>query len=148
MSTLQVLQDELEKNNKEFIKKISNNSSIKKRDSCNLIIGVELYSNGYKVKYKYDKKMQEKYFSFNNIENIKNFNKIKQGTFPLSLIPLTISSSLTDYKLCLIFEDYSKEDYFFVDENLETTNITIQLITGKTLSHKLHFYSWISKNNN
>lgn len=135
----------MEENLNEFLNKIKNEENYEK-NSNDLIIILKLYKNGFIISLN----SNEKFFSFENTKNIFYFNQIsKEKIFPTDLISfnknLYNSKTLNiETKLIIKIEDYSKEKYFFIDPDYETTKINIKLLNGKNLTLEFNLFHTIN----
>ena len=120
--------------NEDFILKLRNKENFEEKEKANLKIIIKLYKNCFLVKTENN---FEKHFSFKSKKNIEIFERIKQGMFPLKIIKESKIKIPENCNLCLILEDYIEENYFYLDNNFETTEIVIKLNDGKTLKKNL-----------
>jgi len=134
----------------EFLKKIVNEEKKEEEEegnSSNLKLILKLYKNGFIISYLNE---SEQFFSFENNKNKIFFTQIsKEKKFPTEL--LTFNKNLYNSKflnkeiqIILNIEDYSDENYFFVDPDYEKTKLNIKLLNGKILSLEYNLYHTIN----
>jgi len=118
-------------NNDKFLYKLKEKGNDEeKKNNADLKITIQLYKNYFILKTENN---YENYFSFNSKKNIEIFERIKKGFFPLKLIKESKIKKKEYNNLYIIIEDYSKENFFYLDPNFETTEIIIKLINGKNI---------------
>ena len=129
-------------NNDYYILKLKqNNNKEEKKDKADERITIKLYNNCFIVKTENN---FEKHFSFKSNKNLKLFERIKQGIFPLKLIKDSKIKLKDDCNLCIIIEDYIKQNYFYLDPNYETTEIIIKLVNGQSIKKILNPFHTIN----
>ena len=133
--------------NSEFISEIVNKGSrVADKEKADLIVTIQLYKNGFIVIFPPMNEKSEKpnFYSFSNETNINLFKQIKQNIFPEEL--LTKDRDYSQIKnLCVQIEDYSRENYFSIDNTSKITNIVIKLQNGKILHKEYNLFHTIKE---
>lgn len=126
---------------------VKNGNDYEKYKSSDFKLVLKLYKNGFLIEFvpeiEKDKINMNKFYFFSDTHSIELFNKIKSKQLPKEIIPKILSFDKVK-NLCLVIEDYSRTDYFKVDDNSEKTKITIRLLNGKTLTNEYNLIQTVN----
>ena len=120
-------------------KKSTSKSEIKNYD-C--IVTIKIYKNGFIAAFPNSNETTEDFYPFFSPSNCDYLKRIENGVLPRELFKKRDYSKVQH--LCLVAEDYSKQNYFKVDSTMKTTNIIIKMINGKILYKKVNLYHTIN----
>ncbi|MCQ2815829.1 MAG: hypothetical protein MJ252_01045 [archaeon] len=123
--------------NKVLIDKlVKEGNNMKEYQSSDYKLTLRLYKNGFLIQFfpkeKEDEEDLNEFYNFSSEQNKHLFERIKENQLPKEIIPKVLSFEKVK-KLCLVIEDYSKEDYFKVDNTLPKTKLNIKLLNGQTI---------------
>ena len=118
---------------------VKNGNDYEAYKASDLKLTIRIYKNGFLILFFEDKKDEDKneFFSFESEKNKLLFKNIKENKLPKEIIPKVLSYEKVK-KLCLVVEDYSREEYFKIDKSLPTTKIVIKLLNGKTIQSEFN----------